>query len=111
MGPAFGARATTLVARARIGGATYIGNYGMERGWLRRRGRLSGISVEVVETAEAHTALADRLAAEVPRLVAGALARGGCTVEVGGVPISVRPPTWAGLRAQVRAAVGRHRSG
>lgn len=61
-----GRLAHDLAARARIGGATYVGNFGMERGRLGPRGRISALRVEVGDTAEAHVAMADRLAAEVP---------------------------------------------
>ncbi len=64
-----GRLAADLAGRARIGGATYVGNFGMERGWLPPRGKVSSLSVEIVETAEAHTLMADRLAQEVPRRV------------------------------------------
>ena len=64
-----GRLALDLAARARIGGATYVGNFGMERGWLPPRGRASRMNVELVETAEPHTRMADRLAEEVPQRV------------------------------------------
>lgn len=67
-----GRLALDLAARARIGRATYVGNSGMERGSLAARGRVRSMHVEVIEVADAHVALADRLAAEVQRSVAEA---------------------------------------
>jgi trehalose 6-phosphate phosphatase len=58
-----------VASRARIGGATYVGNHGMERGGLERGGRAEGMSVQVVPVAPRHHAVAARLAAEVPQLV------------------------------------------
>lgn len=62
-----GRLARDLAGRARIGGITYVGNHGMERGALALRGRPGNLHVEVVEVSAEHTALADRLAVEVPR--------------------------------------------
>jgi trehalose 6-phosphate phosphatase len=59
-----------LAGRARIGNATYVGNFGMERAWLGPRGRVSALDVKGMEQAEIHVAMADRLAVQVPLRVA-----------------------------------------
>lgn len=99
-----GRLARDLAARARVGGATYVGNFGMERGSLRPGGRAGDLRVEVVPVADAHVALADRLALEVPRLV------GAAWLVVEHKPASVAfhfraAPDLDAAAAQVRAAV------
>lgn len=67
-----GRTAPDLAARARIGGATYVGNHGQERGDLPRRGRAASLRVEQHPTPERYTHLAGALADGVPRLVTDA---------------------------------------
>ena len=65
-----GRTATDVAARVRVGRVTYVGNHGMERAFLRRRGRPERLRASSVEDA-AHEAVhaAERLADEVPRLI------------------------------------------
>jgi len=65
-----GRTAADLAGRARIGGVTYLGNHGVERGRLPRRGRVEALTIEVAPLPPHFTALAeqiaDAVAAEVP---------------------------------------------
>lgn len=65
-----GRTAGDVGARVRVGGATYMGNHGTERAFLRRRGRPDRLRASSADDA-AHEAVhaAERLADEVPRLV------------------------------------------
>jgi trehalose 6-phosphate phosphatase len=56
-------------ARVRVGGVTYLGNHGMERAFLRRRGRPEAL--KTVTDAAAHEAvhMAERLSDEVAKLI------------------------------------------
>jgi trehalose 6-phosphate phosphatase len=65
-----GRTATDVARRVRVGNVTYLGNHGMERGYLPRGGRPERLVVPV-NSAAAHEAghLAERLAQEVPLLV------------------------------------------
>jgi trehalose 6-phosphate phosphatase len=54
-----------VAARTRVGGATYIGNHGMELGRLRGGGRPESLEVEVVPVDEAFVSGAVELAAQV----------------------------------------------
>ncbi len=65
-----GRTAADVGARVRVGGVTYMGNHGMERAFLRRRGRANLLNATSADDA-AHEAVhaAERLADEVPRLV------------------------------------------
>lgn len=56
-------------ARVRVGGVTYLGNHGMERGFLARRGRPERLRVDVDDAGQIATDVAARLADEVPRLI------------------------------------------
>ncbi|MEO7118876.1 MAG: trehalose-phosphatase [Candidatus Limnocylindrales bacterium] len=64
-----GRTAADVAARSRIGGATYLGNHGVERGALVRRQRATGMAVEIAAVDPLLTAAAERLAIEVPVLV------------------------------------------
>jgi trehalose 6-phosphate phosphatase len=64
-----GRTALDVAARARIGGVTYVGNHGLERGLLARRQRAERLRVEVKESERAHAELAERLARGVRDLV------------------------------------------
>jgi trehalose-phosphatase len=64
-----GRTAIDLAARARVGGATYLGNHGAEHGHLARGDRAERLTVAVASAPESITATALRLADEVPRLV------------------------------------------
>jgi trehalose-phosphatase len=64
-----GRTAIDLAARARVGGAVYLGNHGAERGHLERGRRAEGLQV-VIAQAPAHvTEVALQLADGVPRMV------------------------------------------
>lgn len=60
-----GRTATDLVGRVRIGGATYLGNHGAERGHLPRRRRAESLAIEMAPLPPHFTALAERLTAAV----------------------------------------------
>ena len=60
-----GRTAWDVAARVRVGNVLYLGNHGMERGFLARGGRPERLRVEVVGASEAEAALAARLADEV----------------------------------------------
>lgn len=55
-----------VASRARIGGASYVGNFGMERGNLPRGSRAERLEVEVVDVPAALVRLANDLATTVP---------------------------------------------
>lgn len=61
-----GRSAADVAARVRVGGVTYIGNHGMERGFLARRGRAERLRPDVQSAAEEAVHAAEGLAREVP---------------------------------------------
>jgi trehalose-phosphatase len=65
-----GRAAADVAGRVRIGGAAYLGNHGLERGYLPRRQRVSSLRVELVTVPAADAALAERVAADVARRIA-----------------------------------------
>jgi trehalose-phosphatase len=65
-----GRTALDLASRARIGGATYLGNHGVEHGRLSRGSRPERLEVDVVALPHQFAEVAAQLAREVPRLVA-----------------------------------------
>lgn len=67
-----GRTAWDVAARVRVGNVIYLGNHGMERGYLPRGGRPEKLRVTVIGASAAEAALAERLADEVPRLVSDA---------------------------------------
>ncbi len=64
-----GRGALDVAGRARIGGATYLGNHGVELGRLARRQRAGTLSVEVVRVPQRYVRAAEQLADELPREV------------------------------------------
>jgi trehalose 6-phosphate phosphatase len=60
-----GRLARDVAARARVGGATYVGNHGMERGHLTRRGRAEGLGVQLVPVDPTLVTAAMKIASEV----------------------------------------------
>jgi trehalose 6-phosphate phosphatase len=60
-----GRTAWDVAARVRVGNVTYLGNHGMERGYLARGGRPEAIRVTVVGASDAEATLAARLADDV----------------------------------------------
>ena len=65
-----GRTAIDLVTLARVGGATYLGNHGLEAGTLARGGRAERLAVVADETHDAFRADAERLASAVPAALA-----------------------------------------
>lgn len=65
-----GRLARDVAARTRVGGATYVGNHGMELGRLARGGRAETLEVEVVPVDQAYVSgaieLADKVVAAIP---------------------------------------------
>jgi len=65
-----GRTAPDVAARVRVGNVTYLGNHGMERAYLPRRGRPETLVPTVDSHAHEAGHLAERLADELPLLVA-----------------------------------------
>ena len=65
-----GRSAPDVAARVRVGGVTYLGNHGMERGFVRRRGRPDRLRTTGDEASHEAIHMAERLAEELPRVVA-----------------------------------------
>ena len=64
-----GRSAPDVAARVGVGGITYLGNHGMERGFVRRRGRPGRLRTKVDAASHEAIHMAERLADEVPRTV------------------------------------------
>ena len=64
-----GRSAPDVAARVSVGGVTYLGNHGMERGFVPRRGRPDRLRASVDEAPHEAVHMAERLADEVPRVV------------------------------------------
>ena len=64
-----GRSAPDVAARVRVGNVTYLGNHGMERGFVARRGRPDRLRTNVDEASHEAIHMAERLADEVPRAV------------------------------------------
>ena len=64
-----GRTSADAAARVRVGGVAYLGNHGMERAFLRRRGRPERLRTMFGEAAHEAVHASERLADEVPRLV------------------------------------------
>lgn len=64
-----GRSAADVASRVRAGGVTYLGNHGIERGFVPRGGRAERLNVASDPAAEDAVHAAERLAEEVPRLV------------------------------------------
>jgi trehalose 6-phosphate phosphatase len=54
-----------VVSRVRVGGVEYLGDHGLQRGWLPRGGRVSAMSVGIEPGFEVHGDPAERLAVGV----------------------------------------------
>ena len=65
-----GRTAADAAGRVRVGGVHYLGNHGMERGFVPRRGRPERLHAQVDAAGYEAVYTAERLADEVPRLVA-----------------------------------------
>lgn len=64
-----GRTAPDLAGRVRVGGATYLGNHGLEAGFLPRGARAEALVVAADLTHDGFSADAERLAAEVPAAI------------------------------------------
>ena len=64
-----GRTAPDLAGRVRVGGATYLGNHGLEAGFLPRGARAEALVVVADLTHDGFSADAERLAAEVPAAI------------------------------------------
>jgi trehalose 6-phosphate phosphatase len=64
-----GRTASDVAARTRIGGASYLGNHGVERGRLGRRQRAGSMAIEVVAVADRYAEAAERIATRLPQLI------------------------------------------
>jgi trehalose-phosphatase len=64
-----GRSAADVASRVRVGGVTYLGNHGIERGFVPRGGRAELLSVASEPAAEDAVHAAERLAEGVPGLV------------------------------------------
>ncbi len=64
-----GRSAPDVARRVRVGNVTYVGNHGMERGFLHRRGRPDSLRTSVDDASHEAVHMAERLADEVPRAI------------------------------------------
>ena len=64
-----GRTSADVAARVRVGNVSYVGNHGMERGFVPRRGRPERLRADVDDASHEAIHAAERLADEVPRLV------------------------------------------
>ncbi|MDQ3493196.1 MAG: trehalose-phosphatase, partial [Chloroflexota bacterium] len=64
-----GRTASDVAARTRIGGASYLGNHGVERGRLGRRQRAGSMAIEVFAVPDRYAAAAERVATRIPALI------------------------------------------
>lgn len=64
-----GRSAADVATRVRVGGVTYLGNHGMERGFVPRRGRSERLRTSVDPASHDAVHMAEQLADEMPRLV------------------------------------------
>lgn len=64
-----GRSAHDVAARVRVGNVSYVGNHGMERGFVPRRGRAERLAADVDEASHEAVHAAERLADELPRVV------------------------------------------
>jgi trehalose-phosphatase len=64
-----GRTAADVAARVRVGGVTYLGNHGMERGFVPRRGRPDRLRTTVDDASHDAAHMAERIADELPRVV------------------------------------------
>lgn len=64
-----GRTAVDLAGRVRVGGATYLGNHGLERGELRRGARAESLRVVADPSHDGHLAASRALAEALPRAI------------------------------------------
>ncbi|HET7678009.1 MAG TPA: trehalose-phosphatase, partial [Candidatus Limnocylindrales bacterium] len=64
-----GRTAADVAARARVGGALYLGNHGLERAYLTRRGRAEALAVTRAAEHDGYEVEVERIASSLPGLV------------------------------------------
>jgi len=64
-----GRTASDVAARTRIGGASYLGNHGVERGRLGRRQRPGSMAIEIFAVPDRYAQAAERVATGIPALI------------------------------------------
>lgn len=64
-----GRSARDVAARVRVGNVSYVGNHGMERAFVPRRGRPEALTPEVDDASHEAVHAAERVAEEMPRLI------------------------------------------
>ena len=64
-----GRSSADVAARVRVGGVSYVGNHGMERGFVPRRGRAEQLKADVDEASHDAIHAAERVAEEMPRVI------------------------------------------
>ena len=64
-----GRTASDVAARTRIGGASYLGNHGVERGRLGRRQRPRSMAIEIFAVPDRYAQAAERVATGIPALI------------------------------------------
>ena len=64
-----GRTASDVAARTRIGGASYLGNHGVERGRLARRQRAGSMAIELFAVPDRYAQAAERVATQLPELI------------------------------------------
>ena len=58
-----------VAARVRVGGVSYVGNHGMERGFVPRRGRAESLATDTDEASHEATHAAERIADEMEKRI------------------------------------------
>lgn len=58
-----------VATRVRVGGISYVGNHGMERAFVPRRGRPEALSADVDEASHEAIHAAERMAEQLPRVI------------------------------------------
>ena len=58
-----------VAARVRVGNVSYVGNHGMERAFVPRRGRPEALTADVDEASHEAVHTAERVAEQMPRLI------------------------------------------
>jgi trehalose 6-phosphate phosphatase len=58
-----------VASRVRVGGVSYVGNHGMERGFVPRRGRAESLAADVDEASHEAIHAAERIADEMPKVI------------------------------------------
>lgn len=64
-----GRSSADVAARVRVGGVSYVGNHGMERGFIPRRGRAELLKADVDDASHEAIHAAERIADEIPNRI------------------------------------------